>query len=100
MNADAVWLRPVITKAAHRDRVLADAGRENKSIEAAKGGREHPGVESDPVDLEDDISKYQIPVGAAGQVAIYTEHWHHVSLLRKIRLRMRSWENYVFLEGH
>jgi hypothetical protein len=45
------------------------------------------------IDLEDDISKYQIPVGAAGQVAIYTEHWHHVSLLRKILLRMRSWEN-------
>ena len=52
------------------------------------------------IDLEDDISKYQIPVGAAGQVAIYTEHWHHLSLLRKILLRMRSWENYVFLEGH
>jgi multidrug resistance efflux pump len=52
------------------------------------------------IDLEDDISKYRIPVGAAGQVAIYTEHWHHVSLLRKILLRMRSWENYVFLEGH
>ena len=52
------------------------------------------------IDLKDDISKYQIPVGAAGQVAIYTEHWHHVSLLRKILLRMRSWENYLFLEGH
>ena len=34
------------------------------------------------------------------QVAIYTEHWHHVSLIRKILLRMRSWQNYVFLEGH
>jgi hypothetical protein len=34
------------------------------------------------------------------QVAIYTEHWEHVSLLRKILLRMRGWENYVFLEGH
>ena len=52
------------------------------------------------IDLEEDISNYQIPVGAAGQVAIYTKYWHHVSLLRKILLRMRSWENYVFLEGH
>ena len=43
---------------------------------------------------------YQIPVGAAAQVAIYTKYWHHVSLLRKILLRMRSWQNYVFLEGH
>jgi len=52
------------------------------------------------IDIEDDMSGYQIPLGAAGQAAIYTEHWHHLSLLRKILLRMRSWENYVFLEGH
>jgi multidrug resistance efflux pump len=52
------------------------------------------------IDVEDDLSPYQIPLGAAGQVAIYTEHWHHVSLIRKILLRMRSWQNYIFLEGH
>jgi multidrug resistance efflux pump len=52
------------------------------------------------IDVEDDLSGYQIPLGAAGQVAIYTEHWHHVSLLRKILLRMRSWQNYLFTEGH
>jgi multidrug resistance efflux pump len=52
------------------------------------------------IDLEDDVAGFQIPPGAAAQVAIYTEHWHHVSLLRKILLRMRSWQNYLFLEGH
>jgi multidrug resistance efflux pump len=52
------------------------------------------------IDIEEDMSGYQIPLGAAGQVAIYTEHWHHVSMIRKILLRMRSWQNYVFLEGH
>jgi multidrug resistance efflux pump len=52
------------------------------------------------IDIKDDISGYRIPLGAAGQVAIYTEHWHHVSLLRKILLRMRSWQNYIFFEGH
>jgi multidrug resistance efflux pump len=52
------------------------------------------------IDIDEDISGYQIPAGAAAQVAIYTEYWHHVSLLRKILLRMRSWENYVFVEGH
>jgi multidrug resistance efflux pump len=52
------------------------------------------------IDITDDISGYQIPLGAAAQVAIYTEYWHHVSLLRKILLRMRSWQNYIFLEGH
>jgi hypothetical protein len=50
--------------------------------------------------IDEDYRKYQIPLGAEGQVAIYTEHWHHVSLIRKILLRMRSWQNYVFLEGH
>jgi multidrug resistance efflux pump len=52
------------------------------------------------IDVIDDQSDYQIPLGATAQVAIYTEHWHHLSLLRKILLRMRSWENYIFLEGH
>jgi multidrug resistance efflux pump len=52
------------------------------------------------IDVTDDISGYQIPLGAAAQVAIYTEHWHHVSMIRKILLRMRSWQNYIFLEGH
>jgi hypothetical protein len=32
--------------------------------------------------------------------AIYTHHVHHLALLRKILLRMRSWQNYVFVEGH
>ena len=52
------------------------------------------------IDVTDDMSGYQIPMGSTALVAIYTEHWHHVSLLRKILLRMRSWENYVFVEGH
>jgi multidrug resistance efflux pump len=52
------------------------------------------------IDIDEDISGYQIPAGAAAQVAIYTQYWHHVSLLRKILLRMRSWENYLFVEGH
>lgn len=52
------------------------------------------------IDVTDDVSNYQIPLGATAQVAIYSEHWHHLSLLRKILLRMRSWQNFVFLEGH
>jgi multidrug resistance efflux pump len=50
------------------------------------------------IDLADDISAYQIPLGAFGETAIYTEHWHHIALLRKILLRMRSWQSYIFLE--
>jgi hypothetical protein len=50
-------------------------------------------------DLVDDISGYQVPLGSVGEAAIYTEHFHELSLLRKILLRMRSWQNYIFLEG-
>jgi multidrug resistance efflux pump len=64
------------------------------------GARTEGGRALAVIDIEDDLTSYQIPLGAAAQVAIYTEHWHHVSLLRKILLRMRSWQNHVFLEGH
>jgi len=52
------------------------------------------------IELDEDVSGYQLPAGAAAEVAIYTEHWHHIALLRRILLRMRSWQNYVFMEGH
>ena len=52
------------------------------------------------IDIEDDLSGYQIPLGSAALVAIYTKHSEALSLLRKLLLRMRSWENYVYLEGH
>lgn len=38
----------------------------------------------------------QIPGGAFGQSAVYSDHMHHVAIMRKILLRMASWVNYVF----
>jgi hypothetical protein len=52
------------------------------------------------IDVSDEMHDYQIPLGSKAQVAIYSEHLHDLSLLRKILLRMKSWQNYVFLEGH
>jgi len=52
------------------------------------------------IDVDEDTSGYNIPGGAAAQVAVYTEHAEALALLRRILLRMRSWENFVFLEGH
>jgi RND family efflux transporter MFP subunit len=37
-----------------------------------------------------------IPGGAYAQTAIYSEHFHHVAIMRKILLRMSSWMNYLF----
>jgi multidrug resistance efflux pump len=52
------------------------------------------------IDMTDDTSSYNLPGGSAAQVALYTPYAHHFAVIRRILLRMRSWENYVFLEGH
>ena len=41
-------------------------------------------------------AKYQVIAGASGQAAVYTEYFHHVSVMRKVLLRMASWVNYIF----
>jgi len=52
------------------------------------------------IKILDDLANYQIPLGSAAEVAILTEHWHAIALLRRVLLRIRSWENYIFFEGH
>ena len=52
------------------------------------------------IELHDDIAAYNLPGGAAAQVAVYIPYWHGFSILRRILLRMKSWENNVFVEGH
>ena len=37
-----------------------------------------------------------VPGGAYAQAAIYSEHFHHVAIMRKILLRMSAWMNYLF----
>src|SRR5262249_7385835 len=37
-----------------------------------------------------------LPGGAYGQTAIYTDHFHHVAIIRKILLRMSAWMSYIF----
>jgi hypothetical protein len=52
------------------------------------------------INITDDTSSYNLPGGSAAQAALYTPYAHHFAIIRRILLRMRSWENYVFLEGH
>ena len=47
----------------------------------------------------DDFSEYQLPAGAKAEVAVYSEHWHPVAIIRKVLLRVRSWEKYIFIGG-
>jgi multidrug resistance efflux pump len=46
-------------------------------------------------EITDDLSGYQLPPGATAQVAIYTEHWPGIAIIRRVMLRMRAWLNYV-----
>lgn len=45
-----------------------------------------------------DFEEYKalIPGGAFGQTAIYSDHFGHVAIMRKILLRMSAWMNYLF----
>ena len=52
------------------------------------------------IQIMESISEYQIPLGAAAEVAILTKHWEPVALLRRVLLRIKSWENFLFLESH
>jgi multidrug resistance efflux pump len=52
------------------------------------------------IEPEENISKYLIVPGSTAQVAIYTHHMHHLAILRKVLLRMKSWTNFLFSDGH
>ncbi|NKF49654.1 HlyD family secretion protein [Shewanella sp. WXL01] len=52
------------------------------------------------IDHEQHETLRNLPAGVAGQAAVYTEHFSHVSIIRRVLLRMQSWLNYLFGEGH
>lgn len=52
------------------------------------------------IKFEEDLSKYNIVPGSMGTVAIYTHHMHHLGVMRKVLMRMQSWMNYIFSDGH
>jgi multidrug resistance efflux pump len=45
-----------------------------------------------------DFAQYskQMPGGAYGQAALYSQYFHHIAVMRKILLRMAAWMNYIF----
>jgi len=49
------------------------------------------------IDLDDPkFDEYDLPHGLFGQSAVYSEHAHHLAVMRKILLRMASWLDYLF----
>lgn len=40
----------------------------------------------------------ELPLGVTAQAAVYSEHLHELSVMRKILLRMLSWQHYIYLD--
>ena len=59
---------------------------------------QRPGRVPVVIEIEDDLSAYHLPIGSAATVAIYTGEFHVTNIVRRIILRMKSWENYLFIE--
>ena len=54
-----------------------------------------------PVKIEvlDDLSEYQLPAGAKAEVAVYSDNWTAFSIVRRVLLRMKSWQKFIFIGG-
>lgn len=50
------------------------------------------------IELDDEIGQYTLPDGANAEMAVYSDRFTHVSIIRRVLLRMKSWQNYLFLE--
>lgn len=61
-----------------------------------KLGMNHPeGLIPVIVEFEEDMSEFFIPMGSVATVAVYSERWHHVTIIRRMLLRMESWRNFA-----
>lgn len=48
--------------------------------------------------ITDDLSEYELPLGTAAEIAVYSDSFTHVSIMRKVLIRMKSWQNYLYLD--
>ncbi|WP_045423035.1 HlyD family secretion protein [Vibrio jasicida] len=48
--------------------------------------------------ITDDLTEYHLPLGTAVEVAVYSDSFTHVSIMRKVLIRMKSWQNYLYLD--
>ena len=71
----------------------------------ASGNLIHPGLAPQPgrvpvviaiTDPRFEEYAAQVPGGSYAQAAVYSDHLHHVAIMRKILLRMAAWMNYLF----
>lgn len=49
------------------------------------------------IEIVDDMSDYNLPIGSTARVAILTNHQKWLHIIRRIIIRINSWENYLFI---
>lgn len=49
------------------------------------------------IEITSDLNAYHLPAGASAQVAVYTDHFKELGLIRQLLLRMKGWSNFVVL---
>lgn len=86
-----VTVRQVMT-AIREGEIDASGQLASVNLDHSHGGSEIPIV----FDYDEDVSGLNLPVGSQASVAIYTDRVHALSIVRKILMRMKSWENFVF----
>lgn len=50
------------------------------------------------IELQPNDEVDALPDGIYAQVAVYSDHFHHLSIMRKVLLRMTSWMHYLYLD--
>ncbi|MFG6654154.1 HlyD family secretion protein [Scandinavium sp. M-37] len=50
------------------------------------------------IELESNAQVEALPDGIFAQVAVYSDHFSHVAVMRKVLLRMTSWMHYLYLD--
>lgn len=48
--------------------------------------------------ITDDLGHYHLPLGSNAEIAVYSDSFEHVSIMRKVLIRMKSWQNYLYLD--
>jgi multidrug resistance efflux pump len=51
------------------------------------------------ISVDDDLSEYHLPAGSKAEVAVYSENWKPFSIIRRVLLRMKSWQKFIFPGG-
>lgn len=48
--------------------------------------------------IDDNLDEFSLPMGTNVEIAVYSHHFEHVSVMRKVLIRMKSWQNYLYLD--